>query len=62
MPTFTYTGIFDHVDIPLLAITDLAHGAEFDVPTELVDQFTEQPDNFTPTSSKSTTKATTSEG
>jgi hypothetical protein len=62
MPTFTYTGIFDHVDIPLLSITDLAYGAEFDVPTELVDQFTEQPDNFTPTSSKSTTKATTSEG
>ena len=50
MPTFTYTGIFDYVDIPLLAITELSHGAEFDVPLELVDQFTAQPDNFTPTS------------
>jgi hypothetical protein len=62
MAQFTYTGIYDHVDIPLLTITDLANGATFDVPTELVDLFTEQPDNFTPTTTRSTPSKNAQEG
>ena len=52
MPTFTYVGIFDTVDIQVhLDTWQVAHGEPFDVPTDLAPYFLEQPENFAPTTS-----------
>jgi len=48
MPRFAYVGPLDGIDIPLLRLTEVRPGDEFDVTDEQAALLAVQPDNYAP--------------
>lgn len=48
MPRFAYVGPLDGIDIPLLRLTEVRPGDEFDVTDEQAALLAVQPDNYQP--------------